>query len=86
MINTKVTRVINAPDLNYASSDRIIMYMNTVRMILDNPLGVGLNNFEYIHPLYGQAGTPMASPFMNEAEILKQPHNFYLKSISELVN
>jgi O-antigen ligase len=83
-INSKLTRVVNAPNLNYASSDRILMYKNTVRMILDNPFGVGLNNFEYIHPLYGQAGTPNASPFMNEAEILKQPHNYYLKAISEL--
>ena len=56
MINTKLTRVANAPDLNYASSDRIIMYKNTLKMIIDNPFGVGLNNFEYIHPLYGQAG------------------------------
>ncbi|MFO1368018.1 MAG: O-antigen ligase family protein [Marinagarivorans sp.] len=83
MINTKLTRVANAPDLNYASSDRIIMYKNTFKMIIDNPFGVGLNNFEYIHPLYGQAGTANASPFMNETEILKQPHNFYLKSVSE---
>ncbi len=83
-INAKFTRVINAPDLNYASSDRILMYKNTITMVMDNPFGVGLNNFEYIHPLYGQAGTPNASPFMNEAEILKQPHNYYLKAMSEL--
>jgi hypothetical protein len=83
-LNTKIARVVDAPDLNYASTDRIIMYKNTLTMIADNPFGVGLNNFEYIHPLYGQPGTPNASPFMNEVQILKQPHNFYLKLLSEL--
>lgn len=82
-IREKINRVAHSNNLNQVSSGRIIMYINTLDMIADNPLGVGLNNFEYIHPLYGKAGTPEASPFINEAQILRQPHNYYLKIMSE---
>jgi O-Antigen ligase len=83
LINEKITLATQSTSLNQVSSDRILIYKNTLEMIFDSPLGVGMNNFEYIHPLYGKAGTPHASPFMNESEILRQPHNYYLKIISE---
>ncbi|MCJ8313976.1 MAG: O-antigen ligase family protein [Saccharospirillaceae bacterium] len=67
-----------------ASSTRIKLYKNTLNMTLDNPMGVGINNFEYIHPKYGRPGTKNASPYINEKQILITPHNIVLKIYSEL--
>ncbi len=71
-------------DVDKVSSKRLQMYLNTWNMMLDNPIGVGANNFEYIHPYYGQVGTPGASAYLNESNILRTPHNFILKLFSEL--
>lgn len=83
-LTKKLVRTVNATSLNRASSNRIGMFKNTVVMIADNPLGVGLNNFEYIHPLYAQAGTSQASAFVGGRKILRTPHNFLLKITSEI--
>lgn len=67
-----------------ASSGRLDMFANTVEMVIDNPLGVGINNFEYIHPKYARPGSAHASPFVDENNILRTPHNIVLKLYSEL--
>lgn len=66
-----------------SSKARLTLFSNTFDMILDNPFGVGTNNFEYIHPLYGKPGTQHASPYINEEQILRTPHNILLKIYSE---
>ena len=71
--------------LNGTYGQRIPMFKNTWQMTLDNPIGVGANNFEYIHPRYARVGqSPNQSPFVNEKQILRTPHNFPLKIFSEL--
>jgi O-antigen ligase len=67
-----------------ATGGRMDMFRNTMDMAIDNPWGVGINNFEYIHPKYGKPGTEQASPFINEHQILRTPHNIVLKLYSEL--
>ncbi|WP_054112527.1 O-antigen ligase family protein [Marinagarivorans algicola] len=80
----KLERTVSASSFNRATSNRVGMFKNTAIMIADNPLGVGLNNFEYIHPLYAKAGTSQASAFVSERRILRTPHNFLLKITSEI--
>ncbi|MGI0117670.1 O-antigen ligase family protein [Zooshikella sp. RANM57] len=63
---------------------RYDMFVNTWEMAKDNPLGVGVNNFEYIHPKYAFPGTDHASPMVSEKVILRTPHNIILKMYSEL--
>ncbi|MBU2712204.1 O-antigen ligase family protein [Zooshikella harenae] len=63
---------------------RYDMFVNTWEMAKDNPLGVGVNNFEYIHPKYAFPGTDRASPMVSEKVILRTPHNIILKMYSEL--
>jgi O-antigen ligase len=53
-------------------------------MTIDNPIGVGINNFEYFHPKYAKPGTAAASTMVNEHSILRTPHNLILKLYSEL--
>jgi len=67
-----------------AGETRINMLVNTWNMTVDNPFGVGVNNFEYIHPKYAQVGQTGASPFINENQILRTPHNILVKVFSEL--
>jgi tetratricopeptide (TPR) repeat protein len=70
--------------LNAISSNRINIYRNTIDMIIDNPLGVGIGNFEYIHPKYAKVGTPYATNYVNEFEVFTNPHNLVLNYTSEL--
>ncbi len=70
--------------IGQAGESRINMLQNTWQMTLDNPFGVGVNNFEYIHPKYAQVGTQGASSFVNENQILRTPHNILVKIFSEL--
>lgn len=82
-LSGKITAMSNS--ISGSSGQRIEMFKNTWHMTLDNPLlGVGINNFEYIHPKYGKPGTSQASPFINEHQILRTPHNIVLKLYSEL--
>lgn len=67
-----------------SSNKRIHLFKNTWDMTLDNPLGIGINNFEYVHPKYGKPGTSIDSPFINEHQILRTPHNIALKLYSEI--
>ncbi|MDK1310617.1 O-antigen ligase family protein [Pseudoalteromonas ardens] len=62
---------------------RTELFANTFDMILDKPLGVGVNNFEYIHPKYAKLGTEEKSPMVGEKMVLKTPHNILLKFYSE---
>ncbi|WP_422381160.1 O-antigen ligase family protein [Marinicellulosiphila megalodicopiae] len=71
-------------NLAAASDKRIQLYKNTWEMTLDNPMGVGINNFEFNHPKYGKPGTEFSSPYINENQILTTPHNLVLKIYSEL--
>ncbi len=66
-----------------ASQARLDMFSNTIDMTLDNPMGVGTNNFEYYHPYYAKPGQPGASPYVNEHQVLRTPHNIILKIYSE---
>ncbi|WP_155250727.1 O-antigen ligase family protein [Pseudoalteromonas luteoviolacea] len=60
------------------------LFLNTIDMIKDNPYGVGVNNFEYIHQKYAKAGTEESSPYITELSILRTPYNILLKFYSEL--
>ena len=66
-----------------ASQARLDMFSNTIEMTLENPMGVGTNNFEYYHPYYARPGQPGASPYVNEHQVLRTPHNIILKIYSE---
>lgn len=81
-LSGKITAMSNS--ISDSSGQRIEMFKNTWNMTLDNPMGVGINNFEYIHPKYGKPGTTKASPYINEHQILRTPHNIVLKLYSEL--
>ncbi|WP_187301410.1 DUF5957 family protein [Pseudoalteromonas luteoviolacea] len=63
---------------------RETIFSNTIDMVKDNPLGVGVNNFEYIHQKYARAGTPDASPYISNMKVLRTPYNIVLKFYSEL--
>ena len=63
---------------------RAKIYKNSLDMTFDNPRGVGVNNFEYIHPKYAQPGTNKSSEYVNERQILRTPHNIILKIYTEL--
>ncbi|WP_125557590.1 O-antigen ligase family protein [Pseudoalteromonas rubra] len=62
---------------------RAELFANTFDMVLEKPLGVGVNNFEYLHPKYARLGTEGASPKVGQSSILKTPHNILLKFYSE---
>ncbi len=70
--------------ISAAAGQRIQLFENTAVMSQKEFWGVGANNFEYIHPKYAHPGTPKASPFVNEHQILRTPHNIVLKIYSEL--
>ncbi len=67
-----------------SSGQRVQMFQNTWQMTIENPVGVGINNFEYVHPRYANPGTSQFSPYVNEYQILRTPHNIVLKLYSEL--
>jgi O-antigen ligase len=71
-------------NIEASSGQRIQLFKNTWEMTLDNPMGVGINNFEYVHPKYGKPGTPQFSPYVNESQVLRTPHNIVLKLYSEI--
>lgn len=81
----KLAAKISRMQSGLSNTTRLPMFKNTWSMTLDNPIGVGVNNFEYIHPKYAQAGLEgKKSPFVNERQILKTPHNYPLKVFSEI--
>jgi len=77
-------KIQNLKVVNNTSSNRFNMYLNTIDMIIDNPYGIGIDNFEYIHPKYAKVGTSSASPLLSINKILTHPHNIILKYISEI--
>jgi tetratricopeptide (TPR) repeat protein len=79
-LSNKISAMENAIS---PSNGRLKLYANSFDMLLDNPLGVGSNNFEYIHPKYGRAGSDDSSPYINEHQILRTPHNIFLKFYTE---
>lgn len=82
----RISHKIAAMENNISASTgrRMDMFKNTLDMALDRPMGVGVNNFEYFHPKYGKPGTVNSSPFINENQILRTPHNIVLKMYAEL--
>ena len=76
--------IIMEGNISSSTDARWLMFYNTWEMALDNPQGVGINNFEYVHPKYGKPGTNLSSPYINEHQILRTPHNIVLKLYSEL--
>ncbi len=76
--------IIMEGNISSSTDARWLMFNNTWEMALDNPLGAGINNFEYLHPKYGKPGTNLSSPYINEHQILRTPHNIVLKLYSEL--
>ncbi|MEJ6472674.1 O-antigen ligase family protein [Pseudoalteromonas piscicida] len=66
------------------NTGRETLFMNSIDMVLDNPIGVGVNNFEYIHQKYAKLGTTQSSPLVSYNTALKTPHNILLKVFSEL--
>lgn len=83
-IKTTIDKIQSSKDVNQLSGQRINIYLNTLEMIKDNPMGVGAGNFEYIHPLYAKACTISASPAVSPNMVLSDPHNIFLKMFSEL--
>lgn len=84
-LSKKIARSAKITNLQAASSNRVTLFSNTIEMIENQPMGVGLSNFEYIHPLYAQPGEKgQASPNVNERKILRTPHNYLLKITSEI--
>lgn len=79
-LSSKLSEMENAIS---ASQARLDIYSNTLDMLAENPMGVGTNNFEYFHPKYGKPGQSGSSPYVNEHQILRTPHNFVLKVYSE---
>jgi len=72
-------------NISASSGNRLPMFKNTWEMTLQNPIGVGTNNFEYIHPKYARVGQKgKNSPFINDKSILRTPHNYPLKIFSEI--
>ncbi|QTL37467.1 O-antigen ligase family protein [Pseudoalteromonas viridis] len=59
------------------------LFVNSFDMLLDNPFGVGANNFEYLHPKYAKLGSIDATPMVGENLVLTTPHNIALKFFSE---
>lgn len=76
--------IVMEGNISSSTDSRWLMFNNTWEMALDNPLGVGINNFEYMHPKYGKPGSSLSSPYINEHQILRTPHNIVLKLFSEL--
>ena len=62
---------------------RSALFKNTIEMSLDNPFGVGINNFEYLHPKYANLDT-RPSPYVSDSTILRTPHNISLKMLAEV--
>ena len=81
-LSNKVAALQNK--LSSVGTSRLHIYKNTWEMIVDNPRGVGINNFEYFHPKYAYPGSLRASPMVNENTILRTPHNIVMKLYSEL--
>jgi len=81
-LDAKLTVMKN--NIGAAGEGRVNMIKNTWEMTKDNPFGVGVNNFEYVHPKYAKVGTSDKSPFVNENQILRTPHNVIVKILSEL--
>ena len=81
-LNARLSLIQNSIGSSYEK--RIDMLLNTWHMTIDNPWGVGVNNFEYLHPKYAKVGQENASPYVNEHQILRTPHNLVIKVFSEL--
>lgn len=60
------------------------IFLNTLDMVKDNPFGVGVNNFEFVHQKYAKAGTSESSPYVSRYQVLLSPYNIILKFYSEL--
>ena len=65
-------------------NSRVKIFNNSWDMLQENPFGVGINNFEYIHPKYAKINTKAASPLVSEHSILRTPHNFLVKMFTEI--
>ncbi|WP_162144643.1 O-antigen ligase family protein [Pseudoalteromonas rubra] len=70
--------------LSTSYQPRLNLLVNSKDMLMDNPLGVGVNNFEFVHPKYAKIGTKFASPMVGHSDILKTPHNIIAKLYTEL--
>ncbi|KZW98487.1 hypothetical protein JL49_22995 [Pseudoalteromonas luteoviolacea] len=73
-------QILSIKELN---SGRETVFRNTLDMIVQNPAGVGVNNFEYIHQKYAKMGTSESSPYVSNYSILPSPYNIILKFYSE---
>lgn len=72
---TKGAEFKDAPKITGKNRDvRMIRWENTVKMILDNPLGIGPGNFEWNYTRYA-ANDPEHRPRLN----IRSPHNGYLE-------
>ena len=77
---------LNAKLMNLQSqlssiNSRVKIFNNSWHMLQENPFGVGINNFEYIHPKYAKVNTKAASPMVSEHSILRTPHNFFSQNV-----
>ncbi len=66
---------------NNSVFERLLLWRNTTRMIVDHPLlGVGINNWKLFNPLYGIGGTQYINTGLINYE---HPHNDYLLILAE---
>jgi len=81
-LSAKLKAVQN--NLSGSYQARLNMLQNSKLMTLENPFGVGINNFEYIHPKYASMNSESKSPMVGHNTVLKTPHNFIAKITTEL--
>ncbi|HET8645740.1 MAG TPA: O-antigen ligase family protein, partial [Vicinamibacteria bacterium] len=59
--------------------DRLYVWADTVRLVAENPLGVGAGGFEDAYRPYQASGRG----FVDELQVFRQPHNEYLRVAAE---
>lgn len=67
-----------------SSKQRLDMWGNTIEMIKDNPIGVGLNNHSVIYPKYQKYHNTTSGAIFNEATQVIHTHNDFLQLVAEV--
>jgi len=76
-------RVVSALDLSKGSArTRLAVWVNTLDLIRDHPLGVGLNNWKVVYPKYTHSR--MVDRATTSKRYFKDAHNDYLQMVSEI--
>lgn len=70
---------------NWQSSTaiRIVRWINTLHMIIDNPLGIGLDNYGFEYVPYAKDAFMLDTEY-SERHLIRSPHNGFLEMAVEL--